>query len=196
MQPVAFDAVDLKIIAILQADGRRSYSAIAEELDLPASSVRYRVQRLIDSGFLQIVGIADPLAIGFEHLAMIGIRTQPATARAVCAALKELPETSYVIMTAGHYDVMAEVICRDVRHFSELMAERLQTIPGIVSTESFFALEVHKLAYGWGVGNVATALPERRMAVSPTIEGQGAESLRGMPQAGPRWTARLQAILF
>ena len=159
MRPVAFDAVDLKIIATLQADGRRSYSAIAEELDLPASSVRYRVQRLIDSGFLQIVGIADPLAIGFEHLAMIGIRTMPATARAVCSALKELPETSYVIMTAGHYDVMAEVICRDVHHFSELMAERLQTIPGIVSTDSFFALEVHKLAYGWGVGNVETALP-------------------------------------
>ena len=177
MQPVAFDAVDLKIIAILQADGRRSYSAIAEELDLPASSVRYRVQRLIDSGFLQIVGIADPLAIGFEHLAMIGIRTKPATARTVCAALKELPETSYVIMTAGHYDVMAEVICRDVRHFSELMAERLQTIPGIVSTESFFALEVHKLAYGWGVGNVATAFPDRRMPVSPSTglpNGSGA----------------------
>ena len=164
MQPVAFDDVDLKIIAILQADGRRSYSAIAEELDLPASSVRYRVQRLTDSGFLQIVGIADPLAIGFEHLAMIGIRTRPATARAVCGALKELPETSYVIMTAGHYDVMAEVICRDVRHYSELMAERLQTIPGIVSTDSFFALEVHKLAYGWGVGNVETAFPGRRPA--------------------------------
>ena len=168
MQAIGFDSVDLKVIAILQADGRRSYTAIAEELDLPASSVRYRVQRLTDSGFLQIVGIADPLAIGFEHLAMIGIRTQPATARAVCRALKELPETSYVIMTAGHYDVMAEVICRDVRHFSELMAERLQTIPGIVSTESFFALEVHKLAYGWGVGNVETAFPERRARESAT----------------------------
>jgi Lrp/AsnC family transcriptional regulator for asnA, asnC and gidA len=167
MHPIGFDQVDLKIIAILQADGRRSYSAIAEELGLPASSARYRVQRLLDSGFLQVVGIADPLAIGFDHLAMIGIRTQPATARAVCQALKELPETSYVITTAGQYDVMAEVICRDVRHFSELMAERLQTIPGIVSTESFFALEVHKLAYGWGVGNVETAYPEHRAAEPP-----------------------------
>jgi len=162
MQPIGFDKIDLKIVAILQADGRRPYSAIAEELDLPASSVRYRVQRMLDSGFLQVVGIADPLAIGFDHLAMIGIRTQPATARAVCSALKELPETSYVIRTAGHYDVMAEVICRDVRHFSELMAERLQAIPGIISTDSFFALEVHKLAYGWGVGNVDTAFPEHR----------------------------------
>lgn len=164
MQPIGFDQIDLKIIAILQADGRRSYSAIAEELDLPASSARYRVQRLLDSGFMQIVGIADPLAIGFDHLAMIGIRTEPTTTREVCKALKELPETSYVITTAGHYDVMAEVICRDVRHFSELMAERLRTIPGIISTDSFFALEVHKLAYGWGVGNVATAYPGHQPA--------------------------------
>lgn len=167
MLPTDFDPIDLKIIAILQADGRRSYQAIADELDVPASSVRYRVQRLLESEFLQIVGIADPLVIGFEHLAMIGIRTQPGTAREVCRALKELPETSYVIATAGHYDAMAEVICRDTSHFTELLTERLQTIPGVVTTDSFFALEVHKLAYGWGVGNVAAAVENGESTPGP-----------------------------
>jgi Lrp/AsnC family transcriptional regulator for asnA, asnC and gidA len=152
------DDTDRRIIAILQADGRRPYSQISEELDIPASSVRYRVQRLEQNGTLQIVGIANPLTIGFDRLAMIGIRVRPGTAQEVCSQLRALPETSYVVMTAGHYDIMVEVICRDTNHFTDMMNRRLHLIDGVVSTDSFFVLEVHKLAYGWGVGAVDTSL--------------------------------------
>ena len=148
------DDTDRRIITALQADGRKPFNQIAEDLGIPASSVRYRTRRLQELGILQIVGIANPLAIGFDRLAMIGIRTQPGTARRVCDALAELPETSYVILTTGRYDVMAEVICRDVEHFTEVVTDRMQGIDGVVSTESFFVLEAHKLAYGWGVGDV------------------------------------------
>ena len=153
-QDYPLDDTDRRIIAILQADGRRSYSQIADDLGIPASSVRYRVHRLEENGVLQIVGIANPLTIGFDRFAMIGIKVRPGTAREVCQRLGELPETSYVIMTAGQYDVMAEVICRDTEHFTDLVNERMPHIDGIISTESFFVLEVHKLAYGWGVGQV------------------------------------------
>ncbi|MEY9874545.1 Lrp/AsnC family transcriptional regulator for asnA, asnC and gidA [Streptacidiphilus sp. MAP12-33] len=152
------DALDRRIIAILQADGRRPYSHMAEELNIPPSSVRYRVQRLEESGILQIVGIANPLNIGFDRLAMIGIRVRAGEAQNVCRALRELPETSYVILTAGQFDVMAEVICRDTAHFTDLVTNRLQRVDGVVSTESFLVLEVHKLAYGWGVGEVETSM--------------------------------------
>ncbi|MFE7704984.1 Lrp/AsnC family transcriptional regulator [Streptomyces sp. NPDC057486] len=152
------DDTDRQIIAALQADGRRPYSQIAEELDIPASSVRYRVQRMEENGILQIVGIANPLTIGFDRFAMVGIRVRPGSAQEVCRRLRELPETSYVIMTAGTYDVMAEVICRDTDHFTDLMNRRLHHIDGVVSTDSFFVLEVHKLAYGWGVGEVDASL--------------------------------------
>ncbi|GAA3377893.1 Lrp/AsnC family transcriptional regulator [Streptomyces sannanensis] len=154
----SLDDTDRRIIAILQADGRRPYSQIAEELAIPASSVRFRVQRLEESGVLQIVGIANPLTIGFDRFAMIGIRVRPGTASEVCRALRELPETSYVIMTAGQYDVMTEVICRDTGHFTDLVNRRMPLIDGIVSTDSFFVLEVHKLAYGWGVQGVEASL--------------------------------------
>ncbi|MFE9885140.1 Lrp/AsnC family transcriptional regulator [Streptomyces scopuliridis] len=152
------DDIDRRIIAILQADGRRPYSQIAEELAIPASSVRYRVQRLEEGGILQIVGIANPLTIGFDRFAMIGIRVRPGAAQDVCRALRDLPETSYVIMTAGQYDVMSEVICRDTDHFTDLVNRRMHLIDGIVSTDSFFVLEVHKLAYGWGVQGVESSL--------------------------------------
>ncbi|MFJ3581802.1 Lrp/AsnC family transcriptional regulator [Streptomyces sp. NPDC090127] len=148
------DDIDRRIIALLQADGRRPYSQLAEDLGIPASSVRYRVQRLEENGTLQIVGIANPLTIGFDRFAMIGLKVRPGTAREVCRQLGELPETSYVIMTAGQYDVMAEVICRGTDHFTDLVNERMHHIDGVLTTESFFVLEVHKLAYGWGVGQV------------------------------------------
>ena len=153
-QDYPLDDTDRRIIAILQADGRRPYSQLAEHLGIPASSVRYRVRRLEENGVLQIVGIANPLTIGFDRFAMVGIKVRPGTAREVCRRLGELPETSYVIMTAGQYDVMAEVICRDTEHFTDLVNERMHHIDGITATESFFVLEVHKLAYGWGVDQV------------------------------------------
>lgn len=151
---VSMDDIDRQIITALQVDGRRAFNQIAEDLGIPASSVRYRTHRLEELGILQIVGIANPLAIGFDRLAMICIRTAPGKARAVCSALALLPETSYVILTSGQYDVMAEVICRDIEHFTNVVNDQMDAIDGIVSTESFFVLEVHKLAYGWGVGNV------------------------------------------
>ncbi|GAB3498729.1 Lrp/AsnC family transcriptional regulator [Nocardiopsis coralliicola] len=153
------DDLDRRIIAILQADGRRAYSRIAEDLGLPASSVRYRVQRLEEAGILQIVGIADPLTIGFDRLAMIGMRVQAGRAPEVCAALAALPETSYVIQTSGRFDVMAEVICRDTAHVTDLLNECIQRVDGVAATESFFVLGVHKLAYGWGVGRVEPPPP-------------------------------------
>ena len=88
----------------------------------------------------------------------------------VCRRLSELPETSYVIMTAGQYDVMAEVICHDTGHFTDLVNERMHQIDGVTSTESFFVLEVHKLAYGWGVSRVESLALD---AHAPPVPGTG-----------------------
>ncbi len=147
------DELDRKLIAALQIDGRTPFSVLAQDLGVSASSVRYRVQRLQDSGLFQIVGIANPLNIGFDRLALIGIRCEAGTAPEVCEALSALQETSYVVLTSGSFDVMVEVVCRDIDHYTDLMFGTLQKIPGVVQTESFFVLKAHKLAYGWGVGD-------------------------------------------
>ncbi|MRH92177.1 AsnC family transcriptional regulator [Nocardia sp. SYP-A9097] len=149
------DDLDRRIVAALQLDGRRSFANLADELGIPASSIRYRTKRLEDAGILQIVGIANPLAIGFDRLAMIGVRVRAGRAREVCEALAALPETSYVVMTSGRFDVMAEVICRDIAHFVEVVEQHIGAHESVLSTESLFVLEVHKLAYGWGVPGLA-----------------------------------------
>ncbi len=150
------DEVDKRIISALQADGRRPYSRIAADLDVSESVVRYRAQRLEQAGVLQVVGIADPLRIGFDRMALIGVKVRPGALDDVCAEVTAFPETSYVAAIAGSYDVIVEVICRDTQHFTELL-KRLHVVDGVTSTESFLVLEIHKMAYGWGVGEVAVA---------------------------------------
>lgn len=149
--------MDRRIIGALQAEGRRPFSRIAAEVGVSESVVRYRVARLESSGMLQIVGIADPLRIGFDRMALIGLKVRPGALHDVCKAMTDFPETSYVAAIAGSYDVLVEVICRDTAHFTELLTQRLHTTDGVVSTESFLVLEIHKMAYGWGVGEVAVA---------------------------------------
>jgi Lrp/AsnC family transcriptional regulator, regulator for asnA, asnC and gidA len=156
VESVKLDDVDKRIISALQADGRRPYSRIAAELDVSESVVRYRAQRLEQAGVLQVVGIADPMAIGFDRMALIGVKVRPGALDDVCAAITALPETSYVAAIAGSYDIIVEVICRDTGHFTELL-KRLHVVDGVTSTESFLVLEIHKMAYGWGVGEVAAA---------------------------------------
>lgn len=147
-------------MAALQAEGRRPFSSIAEELGISESVVRYRVQRLEEAGILQVVGIADPLRIGFDLMAMVGVHVRPGAVREVCARLQELPETSYVAAVAGRYDVLVEVVCRDTGHFQELLTDQVHGIDGVLGTESFLILEIHKMAYGWGVGDHGVPLAE------------------------------------
>lgn len=151
------DDTDRRIVGALQVEGRRPYSRIARDLDVSESVVRYRVARLEQSGMLQIVGIADPLRLGFDRMALIGLKVRPGTLDAVCAEITRLPETSYVATIAGSYDMILEVVCRDTAHFTELLTKRLHQVDGVLSMESFLVLEIHKMAYGWGVGEVAVA---------------------------------------
>ena len=146
------DHLDRRVVAALQADGRRAFSSIADEYDVAESVVRYRVQRMERAGILQVVGIADPLKLGFDLMSLIGVKVRSGSLRRVCSSIAELPETSYVAAVAGQYDVFVELVCRDTSHFQQLLVDSIQAIDGVVSTESFLILEIHKMAYGWGAG--------------------------------------------
>ena len=104
------DDVSKAIIEQLQQDGRRSYAAIGKVVGLSEAAVRQRVQRLIDGGVMQVVAVTDPLELGFARQAMVGIRvTGPL--EPVADALAALDEVDYVVITAGTYDLLAEVVC-------------------------------------------------------------------------------------
>lgn len=132
--------------------------------------MRYRVQRLEDTGILQVVGIADPLKIGFGLMSMVGVKVAPGWIAEVCAELNRLPETSYVAAVAGRFDVLAELVCRDTAHFQELLNDGLHRIDGVTSTESFLILEIHKMAYGWGAGDHGVPLATEKRTVQRTTQ--------------------------
>jgi Lrp/AsnC family transcriptional regulator, regulator for asnA, asnC and gidA len=148
--PAALDQVSKGIIEQLQQDGRRSYAAIGKVVGLSEAAVRQRVQRLIDSGVMQVVAVTDPLELGFARQAMVGIRVK-GQLEPVADALAALREVDYVVITAGSYDLLAEVVCESDDHLLSLISDEIRTIDGVVSTETFMYLRLRKQTYSWGV---------------------------------------------
>ncbi len=143
------DEVDRRIMAELQADGRRPYTRIAPAVGLSEAAVRQRVQRLVDSGVMQIVAVTDPRVLGFGRQAMIGLRVEGDT-RKVADALAALPQVAYVVLTAGAIDILAEVVVEDDERLIELLNDKIRTLPGILATETTIYLRIHKEIYEWG----------------------------------------------
>ena len=144
------DALDKAIIKALQEDGRRPYARIGRELAVPEATVRQRAERLIQRGVVQVVGVTDPLAMGFGQPAFIGLRVDPDRLEEVAAAVAALDEVTYVVITAGRFDIICEVVCEDNAHLLRVLADRLAGIEGIRSTETMVELQFVKESHRWG----------------------------------------------
>lgn len=147
--PIPLDDTSKRIIEQLQDDGRRPYAAIGKAVGLSEAAVRQRVQRLLDSGVMQIVAVTDPLQVGFARQAMIGVRVEGDITK-VADHLAELDEVVHVVVTAGSFDLLAEVVCEDDDHLLDLLTRRIRTVPGVRSTETFVYFRLRKQLYNWG----------------------------------------------
>jgi Lrp/AsnC family transcriptional regulator for asnA, asnC and gidA len=146
--PRALDEVDRGIIEALQANGRVPFRRVASRLGVGEATVRARYGKLVDDGILLVTGVTNPLALGFDAMALLGVNTA-GPPDPVADALGGLEETSYVVVAAGRYDVLVEVVCVDRRHLLEL-TNRVRAIPGVVSTETFLYLQLAKQVFAWG----------------------------------------------
>ena len=144
------DDLDRKIISYLQYDGRMPFTQIAQELNTTEGTVRRRAKQLVDDGIMQIVAIVEPQDMGWEESAMIGISVQANQVSSIAEEIAKLPEVSYLFQAAGEFDLIAEVFCKDRDHFVSFLNNKLQQIPGVVRTQSFMILKLHKLSYRWG----------------------------------------------
>jgi len=143
------DATSKAIIEQLQLDGRKSYAEIGKAVGLSEAAVRQRVQKLTDAGVMQIVAVTDPMHLGFSQQAMIGIRVSGDT-RVVADKLAEVAEVDYVVLSAGSFDILAEIVCEDDTALIELLNQKIRGIEGVVSTETFLYLQLKKQRYDWG----------------------------------------------
>ena len=149
VQPSPLDETSKRIIEQLQEDGRRPYAAIGKAVGLSEAAVRQRVQRLLDSGVMQIVAVTDPIQVGFARQAMLGLRVE-GDMNLVADRLADLPEVDYVVVTAGSFDLLVEVVCEDDDHLLDLISQRIRALPGVRSTEVFVYLKLRKQLYNWG----------------------------------------------
>ena len=149
LKAAVIDDVSKAIIEQLQADGRKSYAEIGKAVGLSEAAVRQRVQKLTESGVMQIVAVTDPMQLGFYRQAMIGVRCTGDT-RAVADKLAAMPDVDYVVLTAGTFDILAEVVCENDLDLITMLNSEIRTLPGVLSTETFVYLKLHKQFYNWG----------------------------------------------
>ena len=144
------DDVSKAIVEELQQDGRKSYAAIGKVVGLSEAAVRQRVQRLIDSGVMQVVAVTDPLELGFARQAMIGIKAT-GELEPIADKLAAMEEVDYVVIAAGSFDLLAEVVCESDEHLLDIISNEIRGIPGVAGTETLVYLKLRKQTYSWGV---------------------------------------------
>ncbi len=145
---VVLDDLAKQIIEQLQQDGRRSYAAIGKAVGLSEAAVRQRVQRLVDVGAMQIVAVTDPMSLGFHRQSMVGVRCNGDLER-VADHLAGMDQIDYVVITAGSFDLLIEVVCEDDDQLLEILTQ-VRAIPSVTATETFVYLKLRKQTYTWG----------------------------------------------
>jgi len=146
---VALDEVSKAIIGQLQEDGRRPYATIGKAVGLSEAAVRQRVNRLQETGVIQIVAVTDPMQVGFSRSAMVGIEVD-GDMESVADAIAALPEVDYLVITAGSFDILAEIVCQDDDALLQIINRGIRALPGVRRTETFMYLTLRKQIYTWG----------------------------------------------
>jgi Lrp/AsnC family transcriptional regulator for asnA, asnC and gidA len=141
------DEIDHQIISILQKDGRVPFAQIAKQLKVSAGMIRIRYSRLAEMGVLRVVAITNPLRMGYQTMAMIGIKVDGRSLRKVADKIAALDEVIYLIIVSGTYDIIAEIVCRDQDHLLQFLTDRLYKIEGVREAESFMHLKIVKEIY-------------------------------------------------
>ncbi len=141
------DETDRQIISILQQDGRAPFAQIAERLQVSAGMVRVRYNRLVEMGALRVVGITNPVRMGYQTMALIGIKVEANRLMEIADEVAALDEVIYLIIVSGAYDIIAEIVCKDQNHMLQFLSERLYKIEGVRESESFMHLKIVKEIY-------------------------------------------------
>lgn len=148
------DDLDRGIIRILQRAGRTPNSEIARSLDVSEATIRNRITRLTGEGLINIVAVPTPRAVGLTMSAIIGISIDLRQLTDLVEQIALFPETRYVGVATGRYDIMIEAFFTDQQHLYEFVAEKLGQLGGVTNAETSVILKVAKFSYEWEIPNI------------------------------------------
>ncbi|MFI8100518.1 Lrp/AsnC family transcriptional regulator [Streptomyces sp. NPDC086023] len=144
------DDTDRAILRELQTDGRIPYAELGPKVGLSPSAARQRLQRLIDTKVVQVVGVTDPMARGRQAMALLGVRVD-GDPRAVADALARHDEIVYTVLTAGTYDLFAELVCRRPQDVLDFVNDVVRPVEGVAQVDSFPYFGIHTHRFLWDV---------------------------------------------
>ena len=142
------DDLDRKIIELLQINGRASNARIARDVGVSEGTVRRRLRRLVQEEIIRVVAVPDPEKMGLSTVALIGIQADPDKIDDVAARLADLPETQYVSLTTGSFDLFIWVALLSSEELGNFLRHRVGVIAGVRRTETFVNLVIVKKGYG------------------------------------------------
>ncbi|MEN9646056.1 MAG: hypothetical protein RL238_2725 [Actinomycetota bacterium] len=143
------DPIDRQLVEALQKDGRASYADLSELVGLSPAATRLRVQRLLDAGVVQVVGVTDPLALGYPVMAALGVGVER-NVRDVADRIAAIEGVIYVVFTSGSFDLLVEVVCEDSARLLHVIHDEIRSIPDVRSVESFTYFGIHTHRFVWG----------------------------------------------
>ena len=146
---VSLDHADRAIISALKSDARMPFSQIAADLGVSAGMVRQRVQRMTESGLLQLVAVTNPLKIGFHTMALIGVKADGHRLQEIAREIAAFEEVIYLTICSAAYNLLVEVTCLDNGHLLTFLTEKLYSVEGVRDTETFIYLDIVKEIYTW-----------------------------------------------
>jgi len=133
------DEVELKILRLLQEDGRLSYSDISKKLNVPQSTVRFKVNRLIREGYIKkFVAILDPVKLGYPIIMIMMLKTDPRYFDNIFNSISSLKEIHHMFQITGNYDIIAILHAKDMEHVGEL-TNKIKALDGIQDAEVLLA---------------------------------------------------------
>jgi Lrp/AsnC family transcriptional regulator for asnA, asnC and gidA len=157
---VALDRLDIALIAELERDGRAPFRSLAQRLGTSERLVSSRFSELVEKQVLQVIAVANPLSMGFEAMAWLGINlAEGANPEVVSEQLGAIRRIGYVVIAAGRYDIMAEIYCRNREELLDVLERQIGAIKDITHIESYYYLRLlyKSLAGGWGAARSLAA---------------------------------------
>lgn len=143
------DKIDLQIIRLLQHDGRMASSEIAKTIDIPEATIRYRLKKLIDKKFVQIVAAANPIKLGFGIAACISIEAEVSQVDHVISQLEKIERVAYIAQMTSVPNVEVETYIETINELHELLSQ-VETIDGIIRLETAFIRRIVRERFDFG----------------------------------------------
>ncbi len=145
---IELDDIDRRLVAALERDGRAAYSELADLVGLTAGGVRKRVMRLVEDGVVRIVGITDPLKLGFEAMALLAVSVS-GDPYAIADEVSAIPNVAYVVIGGGACDLLVEVYAEDTREISRVINAQVRAVPGVRELSVFTYYDIHTHRFTW-----------------------------------------------